>query len=193
MKINHTPNYTDWQQASFDSLSFELKGAVLRREEDWAAGLDWITIEPPFCHQVHPGIWVGSCESATQGKFLEDNNIKTIVNFYVGYPYEVAEDITQHQFFLSDGKMPFCGIYPKVAEVIHEARQQGHGVLVHCQAGVSRSSTGVLTYLMLHEGIGWEDGVAQLKAARPMVCPHPLLMRGVIRDLGDKFLLKTKK
>ena len=46
-------------------------------------------------------------------------------------------------------------------------------VLVHCNAGVSRAPSIVIGYLMLREGLPFEDAYGQVKVARPSVCPNP--------------------
>ncbi|KAK4534425.1 hypothetical protein CDCA_CDCA01G0450 [Cyanidium caldarium] len=62
--------------------------------------------------------------------------------------------------------------YP-VTDFIDEARRVGGRVLVHCHQGISRSSTLVLAYLLLREGV-WplEEAVRQMIRARPMACPN---------------------
>lgn len=45
--------------------------------------------------------------------------------------------------------------------------------LVHCNAGVSRSASIVIGYLMLREGLSFDDALRQVKLARPSVCPNP--------------------
>ena len=45
-------------------------------------------------------------------------------------------------------------------------------VLVHCVAGMSRSSSVVAAYLMLHEGYSLLDAMRAVKAARPLAHPN---------------------
>ncbi|KAM4607791.1 dual specificity protein phosphatase 19-like [Polymixia lowei] len=56
---------------------------------------------------------------------------------------------------------------------IDQALEQSGVVLVHCNAGVSRSSSIVIGYLMLKEGLSFNDAYRQVKQARPSVCPNP--------------------
>ncbi|KAA8583485.1 hypothetical protein FQN60_014693 [Etheostoma spectabile] len=46
-------------------------------------------------------------------------------------------------------------------------------VLVHCNAGVSRSSSVVIGYLMMREGLLFDDAYSQVKVARPSIRPNP--------------------
>ncbi|XP_008301547.1 dual specificity protein phosphatase 19-like [Stegastes partitus] len=56
---------------------------------------------------------------------------------------------------------------------IDQARDQGGVVLVHCNAGVSRSSSIVIGYLMLREKLSFDDAFSQVKLARPSIRPNP--------------------
>ncbi|TKS85853.1 Dual specificity protein phosphatase 19 [Collichthys lucidus] len=56
---------------------------------------------------------------------------------------------------------------------IDDAQEQDGAVLVHCNAGVSRSSSIVIGYLMLKEGLSFDDAYSQVKLARPSIRPNP--------------------
>lgn len=43
---------------------------------------------------------------------------------------------------------------------------------MHCGAGVSRSATVVLGYLMAREGLTFDAGLARLRAVRPAAAPN---------------------
>ncbi|XP_055359991.1 dual specificity protein phosphatase 22-B isoform X2 [Betta splendens] len=55
---------------------------------------------------------------------------------------------------------------------MHESRLKGEGCLVHCLAGVSRSVTLVVAYIMTVTGLGWQQALAAVKAARPCAGPN---------------------
>jgi len=58
------------------------------------------------------------------------------------------------------------------AKFIHDARQSGGVVLVHCQAGVSRSPTVIANYLMTHQNASLEQALTHLKRRRSIVAPN---------------------
>ncbi|MEQ2159606.1 Dual specificity protein phosphatase 22-B [Goodea atripinnis] len=64
---------------------------------------------------------------------------------------------------------------------MHESRLKGEGCLVHCLAGVSRSVTLVVAYIMTLTGLGWQDALAAVKVVRP--CANPNL--GFQRQLQE--------
>jgi dual specificity MAP kinase phosphatase len=60
--------------------------------------------------------------------------------------------------------------FEEAADFIEAARAQGH-VLVHCMAGVSRSATLVLAYLVRKQGLSLPEAYSRVKARRPIVPP----------------------
>jgi len=80
--------------------------------------------------------------------------------------------------------------------VTESARCRGGKVLVHCQAGVSRSPTLVVAYLMARYGRSMMDAFNAVKERRPVVAPNFNFMgqllefeqrcrRGDLRDAVD--------
>lgn len=51
-------------------------------------------------------------------------------------------------------------------EFIEEGRRSGGGVLVHCMAGISRSATCLLAYIMRAEGLPLNQALELLQAKR---------------------------
>jgi len=60
-------------------------------------------------------------------------------------------------------------------------RATGHGVMVHCQMGVSRSSTIVISYLMKSQGMDLQDAYTLVKTKRSVVKPKKNFLRELIQ------------
>ena len=60
-----------------------------------------------------------------------------------------------------------------VAFISDGLSREGCKVLVHCAAGISRSATMIISYLVAEEQLGWKEGLHLCRQARPVVCPNP--------------------
>ncbi len=64
------------------------------------------------------------------------------------------------------------GHFGAAHEFIHDAIKGGGRVLVHCFAGVSRSSTLVISYLMQHRNMSYLDAFDYVKRRRDVIQPN---------------------
>lgn len=67
---------------------------------------------------------------------------------------------------------PLLGEAVEFVKQAHDA-DANHHVLVHCVQGISRSSSVVIAYLVLHEGMTLKDAYDKVKAARSTIDPRP--------------------
>eukprot|EP00466_Bigelowiella_natans_P003345 jgi/Bigna1/142724/aug1.72_g17432 len=67
--------------------------------------------------------------------------------------------------------------FDKVVPFVDAAREKGHGVLIHCQQGVSRSSTITIAYLMKSQKMSLMDAYITVKSKRPVVKPKKNFLR----------------
>ena len=61
---------------------------------------------------------------------------------------------------------------PAAIAFIKDGILRGGGVLVHCYAGVSRSSTCVIAYLMQERELSFEDAFSFASKRRPVIFPN---------------------
>lgn len=88
-------------------------------------------------------------------------------------------------YLLNSAKLSSCLLLFSSTE---EAYQSGQGVLVHCQAGVSRSATIVIAYLMKHTLMTMTDAYKYVRSRRPVVSPNLNFMGQLLefeRDLNS--------
>ncbi|KAI9007230.1 protein-tyrosine phosphatase-like protein [Gaertneriomyces semiglobifer] len=83
------------------------------------------------------------------------------------------------------------GFLDEAVAFIHLALQEPNArVLVHCVAGVSRSPTVVLAYLVRHCGLSVEEALGRLREIRVCVCPNDGFMQQL--QLFQRRLLKSR-
>ncbi|XP_028313951.1 dual specificity protein phosphatase 18-like [Gouania willdenowi] len=74
-----------------------------------------------------------------------------------------------------------CEHFEEVSDRIEETRRSGGRVLVHCNAGVSRSAALCLAYLMKHCGMTLLEAHTLLRSCRPIVRPNYGFWKQLIR------------
>jgi protein-tyrosine phosphatase len=63
--------------------------------------------------------------------------------------------------------------FQKSNEFIENCLRKDGKVLVHCHAGISRSSTIILAYLIKHQNMSFEDALAHAQTKRTKINPNP--------------------
>ena len=56
--------------------------------------------------------------------------------------------------------------------ILDEAKMNQHSVFVHCAAGISRSTSFIMAYLMKHEGMTLLDAFLHIRKRRTFACPN---------------------
>jgi protein-tyrosine phosphatase len=128
-------------------------------------------------------LYIGSRLSAHSRRALEHNKIVAIVNTAIEIENKFDDDDK-----LSYLKMDFDdSIEEQLVEActpalrfIDEHVAKGHNVLVHCQAGISRSATLVLVWLIARH-MTLRDAFFRLKDARESIQPNS----GFFEQLGE--------
>uniref|UniRef100_A0A673ZSG6 Interferon regulatory factor 8 n=1 Tax=Salmo trutta TaxID=8032 RepID=A0A673ZSG6_SALTR len=100
------------------------------------------------------------------------NNITHILSVY-NNAKPVLEDMTYLCIHAADASSQNLSQHFKESiRFIHECRLNGGACLVHCLAGVSRSTTMVVAYLMTVTTYSWEECLSAVKAVRSFVGPN---------------------
>ncbi|XP_071237799.1 dual specificity protein phosphatase 22-A-like isoform X4 [Salvelinus alpinus] len=103
---------------------------------------------------------------------LSQNNITHILSVY-NNAKPVLEDMTYLCIHAADASSQNLSQHFKESiRFIHECRLNGGACLVHCLAGVSRSTTMVVAYLMTVTTYSWEECLSAVKAVRSFVGPN---------------------
>lgn len=132
-------------------------------------------------NKVLPDLYLGNLKDARDRELLEKHKITHILSIH-DTAAPILEDMTYLCISAADhSKQNLIQFFRDSIMFIHESRLKGEGCLVHCVAGVSRSVTLVVAYIMTVTGRGWVDSLAAVRAARP--CAGPNL--GFLRQLEE--------
>ncbi|XP_057555132.1 dual specificity protein phosphatase 22 isoform X2 [Hippopotamus amphibius kiboko] len=133
------------------------------------------------CWEILPGLYIGNVKDARDAEQLSRNKVTHVLSVHdsarpmlEGVKYlcipaadSPSQNLTRH--------------FKESIKFIHECRLRGEGCLVHCLAGVSRSVTLVVAYVMTVTDFGWEDALHMVRAGRS--CANPNL--GFQRQLQE--------
>ncbi|XP_076226211.1 dual specificity protein phosphatase 10 isoform X2 [Nomia melanderi] len=124
--------------------------------------------------RVLPFLYLGNGRDAADLQLLRALGATRVLNVTSQLPgYHEERGITYRQIPASDsGHQNLKQYFEEAFEFIEEARKAGSSVLVHCQAGVSRSATIAIAYIMRHKGLSMVEAYKLVKNARPIISPN---------------------
>ncbi|XP_051936921.1 dual specificity protein phosphatase 19-like [Hippocampus zosterae] len=122
---------------------------------------------------VRPFLLLASQDAAHDMDTLQRYRVSHVLNVAYGVANAFPDRLIYKTVQILD--LPETDITSYVNECgsfIERAREQDGVVLVHCNAGVSRSSSIVTAYLMWREGLAFHEAFRQVKLARPSSRPN---------------------
>uniref|UniRef100_A0A8C7MJ39 Dual specificity phosphatase 22a n=1 Tax=Oncorhynchus kisutch TaxID=8019 RepID=A0A8C7MJ39_ONCKI len=123
-------------------------------------------------NKVVDGLYLGNIRDSENRESLSQNNITHILSVY-NNAKPVLEDMTYLCIHAADvSSQNLSQHFKESIRFIHECRLNGGACLVHCLAGVSRSTTMVVAYLMTVTTYSWEECLSAVKAVRSFVGPN---------------------
>lgn len=124
--------------------------------------------------RVLPFLYLGNQHDAADLNTLRSLGVTRVLNVTSHLPgYHEACGITYRQLPASDsGHQNLKQYFEEAFDFIEEARNSGASVLVHCQAGVSRSATITIAYIMKHKLLTMVEAYKLVKNARPIISPN---------------------
>ncbi|XP_062914456.1 dual specificity protein phosphatase 6 [Mobula hypostoma] len=131
--------------------------------------------QPPFPVEILPYLYLGCAKDSTNLDVLEEHGIKYILNVTPNLPnlFENAGEFKYKQIPISDHwSQNLSQFFPEAIAFIDEARNQSCGVLVHCLAGISRSVTVTVAYLMQKLNLSMNDAYDIVKMKKSNISPN---------------------
>ncbi|XP_016307395.1 dual specificity protein phosphatase 18 [Sinocyclocheilus anshuiensis] len=131
--------------------------------------------------QITDCLYIGNSKTASDSSVIRSLNITCVIN--------ATQDVSNtniptvdymHVPVSDDPESRLCDYFDTVADKIQHVSDEDGRVLLHCNAGVSRSATLCLAYLMKHRCLTLAEAHALLKSLRPIVRPNSGFWRQLI-------------
>ncbi|XP_036309506.1 dual specificity protein phosphatase 10 [Pipistrellus kuhlii] len=124
---------------------------------------------------ILPFLFLGNEQDAQDLDAMQRLNIGYVINVTTHLPlYHYEKGLFSYKRLpaTDSNKQNLRQYFEEAFEFIEEAHQCGKGLLIHCQAGVSRSATIVIAYLMKHTRMTMTDAYKFVKGKRPIISPN---------------------
>jgi len=125
--------------------------------------------------KIAPNLYISSFEGANDMQALRDNGITFVVNATPDLPNPAGARIGVEYLRVPVDDMPQAQLnahFDYVTQKINQVKLNGGKTLVHCVAGISRSSTLCIAYLMRYEGLSLLASHQLVKTSRPIIRPN---------------------
>ncbi len=120
-------------------------------------------------------IYLGGYTAGKDVIWLESHNIKYILNTAneCHFRYDDMEDVTYKKISMEDSPLQNIRQYfDECHQFIDMAFKNNSNIFIHCYAGISRSSTIVISYLMLKLKMKYDEAITYVKNIRSIVNPN---------------------
>lgn len=126
----------------------------------------------PELSQVLPGLYVGNYRDSKDSVQLNRYNITHIIAIH-----DAARKLHHDKHYLcvmaSDTPdQNLSQYFPICNDFIHAARLRGGNVLIHCLAGMSRSVTVAVAYIMSVTNLSWKEALKVVRVGRSVANPN---------------------
>eukprot|EP01080_Neovahlkampfia_damariscottae_P001187 gene1187-10701_t len=133
-------------------------------------------------NEVDENLFIGCIEAEKNLNLLKKKNISHIVQVCKSPRQHYPNNFKYKSISVSDCEsFNLKEIFSETNEFIQEGLTEGTGVLIHCVAGVSRSSSVCIAYLMKTKSWTFEKTVQHIKTSREIIMPN----KGFVQQLKD--------
>jgi protein-tyrosine phosphatase len=136
-------------------------------------------------NKITHGLWLGNKFAAKDKQFLEDNNIKYIINVS-----DHIDNYFQNNFNYKYLRVPINNkdsdiiilkeYLDVILDFINEAIVNNNNILIHCKKGHRRSAIIVAYYLMKKYNCSFEMAKIKIQSKRNNTLKEPLILKDAI-------------
>jgi protein-tyrosine phosphatase len=146
------------------------------------------TTPVPMISEIMPQLYLSSHEGASKLSYLTERNIGHVLSLTSDYPCHFEDQIKYLHLPLPDTPTSdLFALFPQCIEFIGDAIKSGSSVLVHCNAGVSRSPTVVMAFVMHHQRLSLRETVELVRSRRACAYPNYGFMAQLVRFEKEAF------
>ena len=132
--------------------------------------------------EIIPHLYIGSINCASNLEELKSKNITHILCCGIGLNLFFPDKFKYKRIDLIDNKNSNIRQYfDETNKFINDALVKEGNILVHCQAGISRSASIIIAYLMKHKNMNFNKAFGLIKEKRGQMQPNS----GFIRQLKE--------
>ena len=122
--------------------------------------------------EIIPGVWISRWEVAHDPAWLTKNKIQTVFNCSKDIPFHPSVK-NQYRVPVDDNLQPaeiknMEKWAPEIAYKIMREYKAGNPILIHCHAGMQRSTTACAFFMMALKGEPLITVMRKIKKARPI-------------------------
>lgn len=123
--------------------------------------------------EIIPGLFLGGEEAALNKTKLKEMNVTTILNITDHIPFHYESDFTYHRIPITDSlNINIRQYFEQTYEIIDNIIENKQKILVHCYAGISRSATIVIAYIMKKNKMKMNDAYQIVHKKRNCISPN---------------------
>uniref|UniRef100_A0AAV2MJ50 Dual specificity protein phosphatase n=1 Tax=Knipowitschia caucasica TaxID=637954 RepID=A0AAV2MJ50_KNICA len=123
--------------------------------------------------EILPFLYLGSAYHASRKDMLDMLGITALINVSANCPNHFEDSFQYKSIPVEDNhKADISSWFNEAIEFIDSVRNKGGRVFVHCQAGISRSATICLAYLMRTNRVKLDEAFEFVKQRRSIISPN---------------------
>jgi protein-tyrosine phosphatase len=123
--------------------------------------------------EIIQGLYLSGEEIAMNNELLKKNNILYILNATNHIPFYHETEFTYYRIPLVDNpNINIRQYFDETYKIIDEIITDNKKILIHCHAGISRSATIVIAYIMKKNKITMNEAYKIVQKGRPCISPN---------------------
>jgi dual specificity MAP kinase phosphatase len=122
--------------------------------------------------KIIDGLYLGNINDASNLQKLKNEKIKYIINVTPDIPLYFPKEFDYYRIPIYDNANANISPYINPSSEYIDSNIKKGNVFVHCHAGISRSSTIVISYLILKKKYTYDKAYSLVHSKRPIIKPN---------------------